>query len=175
MERIWLKSYPEGVPADIKPTAYGSIGDFLAASIDHYRDRTAFISMGRTMSYGELDRRSRAFAGYLANVARLARGARVALMMPNLLQYPVALFGALRAGYVVVNCNPLYSPRELHHQLEDSGAEAIVVLENFAQTLEKAIDGTAVRAVIVTGAGGSGVESAPSRALQPCAVAGPSP
>ena len=153
MERIWLKSYPEGVPADIDPTAYSSIGEFLAASIDRYRDRTAFISMGRTMSYGELDRRSRAFASYLQNVAGLARGARVALMMPNLLQYPVALFGALRAGYVVVNCNPLYSPRELHHQLEDSGAEAIVVLENFAQTLEKAIDGTAVRAVVVTGAG----------------------
>ncbi len=153
MERIWLKSYPEGVPADIDPTAYSSIGEFLAASIDRYRDRTAFISMGRTMSYGELDRQSRAFASYLQNVAGLVRGARVALMMPNLLQYPVALFGALRAGYVVVNCNPLYTSRELHHQLEDSGAEAIVVLENFAQTLEKAIDGTAVRAVIVTGAG----------------------
>jgi len=153
MERIWLKSYPESVPADINPTVYGSIGDFLAASIDRYRDRAAFVSMGRTMSYGELDRQSRAFASYLQNVASLPRGARVALMMPNLLQYPVALFGALRAGYVVVNCNPLYSPRELHHQLEDSGAEAIVVLENFAQTLEKAIDGTAVRAVVVTGAG----------------------
>ncbi len=153
MERIWLKSYPEGVPADIDPTAYSSIGEFLAASIDRYRDRTAFISMGRTMSYGELDRQSRAFASYLQNVAGLVRGARVALMMPNLLQYPVALFGALRAGYVVVNCNPLYTSRELHHKLEDSGAEAIVVLENFAQTLEKAIDGTAVRAVIVTGAG----------------------
>jgi long-chain acyl-CoA synthetase len=153
MERIWLKSYPEGVPADIDPTVYSSIGEFLAASIDRYRDRPAFISMGRTMSYGELDRRSRAFASYLQNVAGLARGARVALMMPNLLQYPVSLFGALRAGYVVVNCNPLYSPRELHHQLEDSGAEAIVVLENFAQTLEKAIGGTQVRAVVVTGAG----------------------
>ncbi|MBV8103502.1 MAG: AMP-binding protein [Hyphomicrobiales bacterium] len=153
MDRIWLKSYPEGVPADISATLYGSISDFLAASIDHYRDRAAFISMGRTMSYGELDRQSLAFAGYLQNVAGLPRGARVALMMPNLLQYPVALFGALRAGYVVVNCNPLYSPRELHHQLEDSGAEAIVVLENFAQTLEKAINGTAVRVVVVTGVG----------------------
>ncbi len=153
MERIWLKSYPEGVPADIDPTAYSSIGEFLAASIDRYRDRTAFISMGRTMSYGELDRQSRAFASYLQNVAGLVRGARVALMMPNLLQYPVALFGALRAGYVVVNCNPLYTSRELHHKLEDSGAEAIVVLENFAQTLEKAIGGTQLRAVVVTGAG----------------------
>ncbi len=153
MERIWLKSYPEGVPADVNPTAYASIGDFFAAHADRYRDRTAYVSMGRTMSYGELDRLSRAFAGYLMNVAGLPRGARVALMMPNLLQYPVALFGALRAGCVVVNCNPLYSPRELHHQLEDSGAEAIVVMENFAQTLEKAIDGTQARAVVVAAAG----------------------
>ncbi|HKN30115.1 MAG TPA: AMP-binding protein [Roseiarcus sp.] len=153
MERIWLKSYPEGVPADINPTAYASIGDFFAANVERYRDRTAYICMGATMSYGELDRLSRAFASYLQNVARLPRGARVALMMPNLLQYPVALFGALRAGYVVVNCNPLYSPRELHHQLDDSGAEAIVVLENFAQTLEKAIDGTRLRVVLISGAG----------------------
>ena len=153
MERIWLKSYPQGVPADINPTAYASIGDFLAANVDRHRDRTAYVCMGRTMSYGTLDRLSRAFASYLQNVACLPRGARVALMMPNLLQYPVALFGALRAGYVVVNCNPLYSPRELRHQLEDSGAEAIVVLENFAQTLEKAIDGTRLRVVLVTGAG----------------------
>ncbi len=153
MERIWLKSYPEGVPADIDPTAYASIGDFFAATVDRYRERTAYVCMGRTMSYGDLDRLSRAFASYLQNVACLPLGARVALMMPNLLQYPVALFGALRAGYVVVNCNPLYSPRELHHQLVDSGAEAIVVVENFAQTLEKAIGGTPVRAVLVTGVG----------------------
>src|SRR5271157_4184575 len=153
MERIWLKSYPESVPADINPTAYASIGDFFAASVERYRDRPAFVSMGRTMSYREFDRLSRAFASYLVNVARLPRGARIALMMPNLMQYPVALFGALRAGYVVVNCNPLYSPRELHHQLADSGAEAIVVLENFAQTVEKAIDGTPVRLVVVTGVG----------------------
>ena len=153
MERIWLKSYPEGVPADINPTAYASIGDFFAANVERYRDRTAYVCMGRTMSYRELDNLSRAFASYLQNVARLPRGARVALMMPNLLQYPVALFGALRAGYVVVNCNPLYSPRELHHQLADSGAEAIVVIENFAQTLEKSIDGTQVRVVVVATVG----------------------
>ena len=153
MERIWLKSYPEGVPAEIDASALGSLGDFITTSVEKFRDRTAFISMGKAMSYGELDRKSRAFASYLKNVARPASGARVALMMPNLLQYPIAAFGALRAGYVVVNCNPLYSPRELQHQLADSGAEAIVVLENFASTLEKAIDGTAVKAVIVTGAG----------------------
>ena len=153
MERIWLKSYPEGVPAEIDPNAFRSLGEFFAASVAKFRDQTAFISMGKTISYGELDEKSRAFGAYLQNVVRLPRGARVALMLPNLLQYPIAMFGALRAGYVVVNCNPLYSPRELGHQLADSGAEAIVVLENFARTLEKAIGGTAVTTVVVTGVG----------------------
>ena len=153
MERIWLKSYPEGVPADINPTAYPSLGDFFSVSVERFRDRPAYVSLKRTMTYRELDGLSRAFASYLKEVVGLPRGARVALMMPNLLQYPVAMFGALRAGYVVGNCNPLYSPRELHHQLVDSGAEAIVVLETFAQTLEKAIEGTRVRAVVVTGVG----------------------
>ena len=153
MERIWLKSYPEGVPAEIDVSALGSLGDFIAESVATFRERTAFISMGKAISYGELDLKSRAFAGYLKYVAGLPRGARVAMMAPNLLQYPIAAFGALRAGYVVVNCNPLYSPRELHHQLADSGAEAIVVLENFAATVEKAADGTALKFVIVTGAG----------------------
>ena len=154
MERIWLKSYPEGVPAEIDLSAPGSLGDFIKTSFEKFRDRTAFISMGKAMSYGELDLKSRAFASYLETVVRLPRGARVALMMPNVLQYPIAAFGALRAGYVIVNCNPLYSPRELKHQLADSGAEAIVVLENFAATLEKAIDGApALKTVIVTGAG----------------------
>jgi long-chain acyl-CoA synthetase len=153
LERIWLKSYPRGVPAEIDPDAFRSLGEFFAASVDKFRDRVAFISMGKAISYGELDEKSRAFAAYLANIVPLPRGARVALMLPNLLQYPIAMFGALRAGMIVVNCNPLYSPRELHHQLADSGAEAIVVLENFAQTVENAVPGTAVRAVIVTGAG----------------------
>jgi long-chain acyl-CoA synthetase len=153
MERIWLKSYPEGVPAEIDLSDVGSLGDFIATSLETFRARTAFISMGKAITYGELDLKSRAFASYLQNVAGLPQGARVALMLPNLLQYPVAAFGALRAGYVIVNTNPLYSPRELHRQLADSGAEAIVVLENFASTLEKAIEGTAVKAVIVTGAG----------------------
>ena len=153
MERIWLKSYPEGVPAEIDPNAFRSLGEFFAASVAKFRDQTAFISMGKTISYGELDEKSRAFGAYLQNVVRLPRGARVALMLPNLLQYPIAMFGALRAGYVVVNCNPLYSPRELGHQLADSGAEAIVVLENFARTLEKAIGGAAVTTVVVTGVG----------------------
>ncbi len=153
MERIWLKSYPEGVPAEIDPNAFRSLGEFFAASVAKFRDQTAFISIGKAISYRELDEKSGAFAGYLQNVVRLPRVARVALMLPNLLQYPIALFGALRAGYVVVNCNPLYVPRELHHQLADSGAEAIVVLENFAGTLEKAIGGTSVRTIVVTGVG----------------------
>jgi len=153
MERIWLKSYPDGVPAEIDLSAVGSLGDFIADSVGKFRARAAFVSMGRAITYGELDLKSRAFASYLRNVAGLKQGARVALMMPNLLQYPIAAFGALRAGCVVVNCNPLYSPRELKHQLADSGAEAIVVLENFALTLEKAIEGTALKSVIVTGAG----------------------
>jgi long-chain acyl-CoA synthetase len=153
MERIWLKSYPEGVPAEIDASAVGSLGDFIKTSVEKFRRRTALVSMGKAISYGELDLKSRAFASYLQNIARLPRGARVALMMPNLLQYPIAAFGALRAGYVIVNCNPLYSPRELGQQLADSGAEAIVVLENFAGTLEKAIRGTAVKVVIVTAVG----------------------
>ena len=153
MERIWLKSYPGGVPAEIDPNAFRSLGEFFAASVAKFHDRTAFISMGKAISYGELDAKSRAFGAYLQNVVRLPRGARVALMLPNLLQYPIALFGALRAGYIAVNCNPLYSARELSHQLADSGAEAIVVLENFASTLEKAIGGTGVTTVVVTGVG----------------------
>jgi long-chain acyl-CoA synthetase len=154
MERIWLKSYPEGVPAEIDLSAVGSLGDFIKTSFETFRGRTAFTSMGKAMSYGELDRKSRAFASYLETTARLPRGARVALMLPNVLQYPIAAFGALRAGYVIVNCNPLYSPRELKHQLADSGAAAIVVLENFAATLEKAIEGApALKTVIVTGVG----------------------
>jgi long-chain acyl-CoA synthetase len=154
LERIWLKSYPEGVPAEIDLSELGSLGDFIRTSFEKFRDRTAFVSMGKAMSYAELDLKSRAFAAYLETIARLPRGARVALMMPNVLQYPIAAFGALRAGYVVVNCNPLYSPRELKHQLADSGAEAIVVLENFAGTLEKAIDSApALKTIIVTGVG----------------------
>jgi long-chain acyl-CoA synthetase len=153
MERIWLKSYPEGVPAEIDPNAFRSLNEVFATSIANFRDRTAFISMGKALTYGELDEKSRAFGTYLQSVVGLPRGARVALMLPNLLQFPIAMFGALRAGYIVVNCNPLYSPRELGHQLADSGAEAIVVLENFAGTVEKAIGGTAVRAVVVTGVG----------------------
>ncbi|BBD76972.1 long-chain-fatty-acid--CoA ligase [Hydrogenophilus thermoluteolus] len=154
MEKIWLKSYPEGVPAEIGPLPYSSLGDLFAQSVARYADRPAAACMGQVLTYRELDEQSRAFAAYLQQVIQLPKGARVALMMPNVLQYMVALFGVLRAGYVVVNVNPLYTPRELEHQLKDSGAEAIVILENFAHTLEAAIaHGVRVPHIIVTSLG----------------------
>ena len=153
MERVWLKSYPEHVPAEVDADAFRSLGEFFSASVSKFRSRTAYISMGRTMSFDELDRSSANFASYLQNVIGLPRGARVAVMMPNLLQYPIALFGALRAGYVVVNCNPLYSPHELSHQLADSGAEAIVVLENFAHVLQQALGRTHIKHIVVASVG----------------------
>jgi long-chain acyl-CoA synthetase len=150
MDKPWLKSYPPGVPEEIDSSRYSSIREIFTKSVERYGNAPAFSNMGRTLSFDELDRLSRDFGSWLQNVARLPRGARVALMMPNLLQYPVALFGALRAGYVVVNCNPLYTPRELEHQLKDSGAAAIVILENFAKTLEAVIGQTEVKTVVTT-------------------------
>lgn len=150
MERVWLKNYPPGVPADIDVHEFRSLGDLFDQSVSKYRDRTAYISMGQSITYGDLDRGARDFAAYLQNVVKLPKGARVALMMPNLLQYPICLFGALRGGYAVVNCNPLYTPRELEHQLADSGAELIVVLENFASTLQQVRARTPVKHVITT-------------------------
>ena len=135
MDRPWLSQYPAGVPADIDVQRFASLKDVLASSCARFADRPAYSSMGTAMSFRELDDASRAFAAWLQKVAGLQRGDRVALMMPNLLQYPVALFGVLRAGMVVVNVNPLYTPRELEHQLKDAGARAIVVVENFAHTL----------------------------------------
>ena len=150
MERPWLKSYPPGVPADIDMAAYASIPDILDVSCGRFAELPAFHCMGATITYRELDRLSTDFGSWLQNTAGLGKGARVALMMPNLLQYPVAIFGVLRAGLVGVNCNPLYTPRELEHQLNDSGAEAIVILENFAKTLEEVIGRTKVKTVITT-------------------------
>ena len=150
MERPWLKSYPPGVPADIDMAAYASIPDILDVSCGRFAELPAFHCMGATITYRELDRLSTDFASWLQNTAGLGKGARVALMMPNLLQYPVAIFGVLRAGLVGVNCNPLYTPRELEHQLNDSGAEAIVILENFARTLEEVIGRTKVKTVVTT-------------------------
>ncbi|MEH2565991.1 long-chain fatty acid--CoA ligase [Bradyrhizobium sp. AZCC 2289] len=148
MERIWLKQYPAGVPADIDVTQYSSLVELLEESFAKFSDRKAFICMDKSISYHDLDEMSQALAAYLQSKG-LQKGARVALMMPNVLQYPVSTAAVLRAGYAVVNVNPLYTPRELEHQLKDSGAEAIVVLENFATTVQQVIARTAVKHVIV--------------------------
>lgn len=148
MERIWLKQYPAGVPADIDVTQYSSLVELLEESFAKFSDRKAFICMDKSISYRDLDVMSAALGAYLQSKG-LQKGARVALMMPNVLQYPVATAAVLRAGYAVVNVNPLYTPRELEHQLKDSGAEAIVVLENFATTVQQVIAKTAVKHVIV--------------------------
>jgi len=149
MEKRWLQSYPPGIPAEIDPGEYLSLVDLLERSVTRFRERVAYLNMGASLTYGRLDEDSRRFAAYLQSVLKLPRGSRVAIMLPNLLQYPVCMFGALRAGYAVVNCNPQYTPRELHHQLADSGAETIVILENFAHTLEQARPGTAIRHVVM--------------------------
>jgi long-chain acyl-CoA synthetase len=148
MERIWLKQYPPGVPADIDVAQYSSLVELLEESFAKFKERKAFICMDKSISYRELDEMSLALAAYLQSKG-LQKGARVALMMPNVLQYPIATAAVLRAGYAVVNINPLYTPRELEHQLKDSGAEAIVVLENFATTVQQVIGKTSVKHVIV--------------------------
>ena len=153
MQHPWLVQYPAGVPAEIDTREFASLKDLLASSCVRFADLPAYNSMGTVMTYRQLDEASRAFATWLQKVARLQRGDRVALMMPNLLQYPVALFGVLRAGMVVVNVNPLYTPRELEHQLKDAGASAIVVLENFAHTLARVIESTPVGTVVTTQVG----------------------
>jgi long-chain acyl-CoA synthetase len=152
MEKIWLKSYPPGVPAEIDASAYASVGELLEESFRQYRASPAFSCMGKAITYGELDTLSQRVAAWFQSKG-LARGARIAIMMPNVLQYPVVLAAVLRAGYVVVNVNPLYTPRELEHQLKDSGAEAIVLLENFAVTLQAVVRNTAVRHVVVASMG----------------------
>jgi long-chain acyl-CoA synthetase len=148
MERIWLKQYPAGVPADIDTSQYSSLVELLEESFAKYADRKAFICMDKAITYRDLDEMSLALGAYLQSLG-MSKGARVALMMPNVLQYPVATAAVLRAGFAVVNVNPLYTPRELEHQLKDSGAEAIVVLENFATTVEHALPKTSVKHVIV--------------------------
>ncbi|MGL4000581.1 long-chain-fatty-acid--CoA ligase FadD [Pantoea eucalypti] len=150
MNKVWLKRYPADVPAEISADRYTSLVDLFEQAVKRYADQPAFINMGQKMSYRQLEEKSRAFAAYLQQQLGLKAGDRVALMMPNLLQYPVALIGVLRAGMVVVNVNPLYTPRELRHQLNDSGASAIVIVSNFAHTLEKVVAETAVRHVILT-------------------------
>jgi len=151
-ERVWLSSYPEGVPAEIDASQYDSLVSLMEESFSKYADRTAYSFMGQNIGYQETDLKSQAFAAYLQSLG-LEKGDRVAVMMPNVPQYPVAVAAILRAGLVVVNVNPLYTPRELAHQLKDSGAKAIVIIENFAITLQKCIEQTQVKHVVLCAMG----------------------
>jgi long-chain acyl-CoA synthetase len=153
VQKIWLKSYPPGVPAEIDPNAIRSLREMTEESFARFADRPAFSQMGRAMSYLELEAHSRAFGAWLQKQSGLKRGDRLAIMLPNVLQYPIAMFGALRAGMTVVNTNPLYTARELEHQLNDSGASAILVLENFARVVEEVLPKTKVKCVLVTSVG----------------------
>ncbi|MDY2947684.1 MAG: long-chain-fatty-acid--CoA ligase FadD [Mannheimia varigena] len=150
MEKIWFNNYPPYSPKTIETNQYDSLVEMFEAAIKRHPDIPAYINMGQILTFRKLEERSRAFAAYLQNELRLKKGDRIALMMPNLLQYPIALFGALRAGLVIVNVNPLYTPRELEHQLNDSGAKAIVIISNFAATLEKIVFNTNIKHVILT-------------------------
>jgi long-chain acyl-CoA synthetase len=152
MDRIWLKSYPPNVPAEIDPTQLHSLKELLERTCAQHAERVAFVQMGTELTYRQLDELSRAFGAWLQH-AGLRKGDRIAIMLPNTLQYPIAIFGALRAGLVVVNVNPLYTAPELEHQLQDSGASAILVVENFAHVLQKVIANTSVRHVLVTAVG----------------------
>lgn len=150
MEKIWFDNYPPNAEKTIDVTKYESLVEMFEAAVKRHPDMPAYINMGQVLTFRKLEERSRAFAAYLQNELRLEKGDRVALMMPNLLQYLIALFGALRAGLVIVNVNPLYTPRELEHQLNDSGAKAIVIVSNFAATLEKVVFNTQIEHVILT-------------------------
>jgi long-chain acyl-CoA synthetase len=152
MDKIWLKSYPPNVPAEINPDQYGSLVQLLEESFKKFASRNAYVCMDKFLTYGELDAYSKQMAAWLQSRG-LKKGARVAVMMPNVLQYPIAIAAILRAGYTVVNVNPLYTPRELEHQLNDSGSEAIIVLENFAITLEQVLAKTGVKHIVVANMG----------------------
>ena len=153
MEKLWLKSYEQGVNPEIDISQYSSISDVFRQSVEKFADKPAFQNMGKTLTYAEVGKLATDFASYLQNVLKLPRGERVAIMMPNVLQYPIVLFGILQAGLVAVNTNPLYTPRELEYQLKDSGATTIVVLENFANTLELVLPRTQIKHVIVASVG----------------------
>ena len=152
MERIWLKSYPQGVPADVDTNGYDSLVALIEESFSKFKDREAYVCMGRTMTYGDIDARSRDLAAYFTSLG-LQRGDRVAIMMPNVLQYPITVAAVLRAGFIAVNVNPLYTPRELEHQLKDSGARAIVILENFANTLQQVIARSKIEHIVLASMG----------------------
>jgi len=162
LEKIWLSRYPKDTPAEIDPDHYQSLVDMFEQAVRRFSDQPAFMNQGQIMTFRKLEERSRAFAAYLQGVG-LKKGDRIALMMPNLLQYPIALFGALRAGLIVVNVNPLYTPHELEHQLNDCSAKAIVIVSNFARTLEEIVKKTAIEHVILTGIGD--LLSAPKRSV----------
>ncbi len=153
LERPWLKSYPQGVPAEIDVNEFRSVADVFSTTVSRFRDRPAYTSFGKTITYGEADERVTQFAAYLLGELKLKKGDRVALMMPNCLQYPIATFGVLRAGLTVVNVNPLYTPRELKHQLVDAGVSVLVVIDNFGDTVQKVLADTPVKQVITTGLG----------------------
>ena len=150
MERVWLKSYPSGVPEEIDLNLYQSVTDVFEQSVKRYGDRPCFSNLGTTLTYNDMDRYTDQLASYLQNLPGMEKGDRVAVMMPNVLQNPISIFAALRAGFVVVNTNPLYTARELEHQLSDSGAKAIIVMENFCHTLGAVIDKTSVQHVVTT-------------------------
>jgi long-chain acyl-CoA synthetase len=152
-QRPWLNHYPDGVPAEIDVNQYASVVAVLEEAFERYRKYDGFQSFGKRLTYGEIDALSRQFAAYLTGELKLSKGDRVAIMLPNVLQYPIALFGALRAGMVVVNTNPMYTARELKHQLEDAGATAIVVLDNFASILQQVVAETQVKHIVTTGIG----------------------
>ena len=152
MDKFWIKSYPAGVPAEIDYTRYRSLVHLMDEAFSKFAQRNAYVCMDRFLTYAELDVMSKKLGAWL-QAQGLAPGARVALMMPNVLQYPIAIAAVLRAGYTVVNVNPLYTPRELEHQLKDSGAEAIVILENFAHTLEKVIANTSIKIAVIASMG----------------------
>ena len=150
MEKIWLKSYPPGVPEEVDLDAYRSVTDVFEQAIEKFGEKPCFTNLGTTLTYNEMDRYTDQLASYLQSLPGLGKGDRVAVMMPNVLQNPISIFAILRAGFTVVNTNPLYTPRELQHQLSDSGAKAIVVMENFCHTLDEVIADTPIEHVITT-------------------------
>jgi len=153
MEAIWKEHYPEGVVKDINPNQYSSLIELIEESIEKYGDKTAYIHMGVEMTFKQIGNYSANFAAFLQNETNLQKGDRIAIQMPNVMQYPIALFGAIRAGMVVVNTNPLYTVREMEHQFTDADVKAVVVLANFADSIEKVLPHTNIETVIVTEVG----------------------
>ena len=150
MDKVWLKSYPNGMPETVDINAYQSVAEVFEQAATQFSDRPAFTNLGTTLSYSEMDQLTGHLASYLQRLPNMKQGDRIAIMMPNVLQNPIAIFAALRAGFTVVNTNPLYTPRELKHQLADSGAKVIIVMENFCSTLTEVIDQTPIQHVITT-------------------------